>query len=472
MTVAEFEKLIVEQMQHQPTDQQRALIGALARFCSHDTDALSAFIINGYAGTGKTSVIGALVKALKLVRRNVVLLAPTGRAAKVLSTFAQNKAYTIHRVIYQTDIVGSRLIGIASNPFKNAIFIIDEASMIGQNDGENLLDDLIHYIYGNGEDCRAIFLGDTAQLPPVGCDRSPAMSPAILKSYGLKVSRAVMTRTVRQASASGILYNATALRMAMAQSGLPENPIPLTPPRLRVSAFDDVASVDIEDLEDDLASSYSRHGISATTLITRSNRRATQFNLAIRNNILGKEEIIERGEPLMIAKNNYHWIAKVSKGDFIANGDTAIIEAVYGFEKIGDLNFADVRLAMPDRDISFDCKIILDSLTSDTPSLTPEVENRLVEIALRDVTIDTVNDPLKRARVIKADPYYNAIRVKYAYAVTCHKAQGGQWESVFIDMAGIGAEATVTTEFYRWLYTAVTRAVDRVTFIAPTVEVK
>ncbi len=469
MTIEEFAQLTCNRMNHEPTHQQRALIEALARFCSRDANPLGVFLLNGYAGTGKTSVVGALVKALAAVKRDVVLLAPTGRAAKILSSFASRQAYTIHRKIYQGDIVGSSFTGnLASNPHHNAIFIVDEASMIGNSSTEgsdNLLDDLVQYVYGYGDNCRMILLGDTAQLPPVGCDRSPAMSPDVLRGMGLKVTRAVLTATVRQANSSGILYNSTRLRTDMAQS-LAANPdAPLLPPNLQFDSFPDVSVTTVQELEDDLSTAYSTYGIDNTILITRSNKRAMQFNLAIRSQILDKENYIERDEPLLIVKNNYHWASKVRRGEFIANGDIAVINTIYGYENRGFLRFADVNLSLLDRDLTLDCKIILSSLNSETASLTSEHEQMLLNLALRDASPDQLNDPYQRARILKSDPYYNALRVKYAYTLTCHKAQGGQWDSVFIDMVGISDEATRTIDFYRWLYTAITRATTRLTFI-------
>lgn len=469
MTIEEFAQLVCDRMNHEPTHQQRALIEALARFCSKEASPTGVFLLNGYAGTGKTSVVGALVQALALVRRDVVLLAPTGRAAKVLSRFSGRQAYTIHRKIYQGDIMsGGRSMNLAGNPHRNAVFIVDEASMIGDSSGDgndSLLDDLVQYVYGYGDNCRMILLGDTAQLPPVGCDRSPAMSPAVLRGMGQKVTRAVLTATVRQASESGILYNSTRLRTIMAESlaNNPEGPLPV--PDLRFDSFPDVAVTTAQDLQDDLSTAYSTYGIDNTIVITRSNRRAMLFNLAIRSQILDRESYIERGEPLLIAKNNYHWAAKVRRGEFIANGDIATINTIYGYENRGFLRFADVSLSFADRDLTIDCKLILNSLNSETTALTAEHEQMLLNLALQGATPEQLNDPYKRTRILKADPYYNALRVKYAYTLTCHKSQGGQWDSVFIDMAGISDEATRTLNFYRWLYTAITRATTRLTFI-------
>lgn len=464
MELNEFTNLVVGSMGVEPTGQQRALIDALVRFCSGATPRLSVFVLNGYAGTGKTSVVAALVKALRAVRYPTVLLAPTGRAAKVLSAMASKQALTIHRKIYRTEQGGNTvaIAGVADNPHRNTIFIVDEASMIGGGDESTLLDDLLQYVY-NGDNCRIIFVGDTAQLPPVGCEESPAMSVTRLHNTGLRVSRAILTETVRQASDSGILYNATMLRRMMK---LPQ----LKPPKLVTKPFADVNVAGSEDLEELLDNSYRQYGIDETILITRSNARAVRFNLAIRRSILEKNTDLTRNEPVMVAKNNYYWTSKVKGADFIANGDIARIESIYATETRGYLQFADVSLTLPDRDITLDVKVILNTLNSETAGLQPEYEVQLAALARRDAGLGADADPKSIARALKESPYYNALRVKYAYAVTCHKAQGGQWESVFVDMAGISSEAVVTMDFYRWLYTAITRARTRLTFVAPSVE--
>lgn len=462
----QFRSTVVDALGVEPTDQQRALIDALCRFCSPAAPPLSVFLLNGYAGTGKTSVIAALVKALGRSNCPTVLLAPTGRAAKVLSSFAGKKAFTIHRKIYRSDMLGNTvaIAGVADNPHSGTIFIVDEASMIGSSESHSLLDDLVQYVY-SGDNCRMILLGDTAQLPPVGCSESPAMSVARLSALGLRVSRAVLTRTVRQTSRSGILYNATSLRRAMKT-----DPLPI--PQLRVTPFSDVRSISAEELQDSLSSSYSSYGINNTILITRSNKRAMEFNMAIRRTILEKEEELSRGEPLLIAKNNYFWTSKIKNADFIANGDIAIVDKIYGTEIRGLLRFADVSLTFPDRDLSFDAKIILNTLNSETAGLNPEHEQMLLRQTMATIDTGTVLSQTAQAKAMKTDPYFNALRVKYAYAVTCHKAQGGQWDSVFVDMGYISAESVTTTDFYRWLYTATSRAKKCLTYISPTIPVR
>ncbi|MBD5213540.1 MAG: AAA family ATPase [Bacteroidales bacterium] len=449
----------------EPTRQQLTLAAALARFCSPQTPSDSVFILNGYAGTGKTTMIGALVKALPGVGLKAVLLAPTGRAAKVLSAHAGHPASTIHRRIYRHAAPGSAghtaglyRIGIAENRSSNTIFIVDEASMIADDPEGSLLADLIHYVF-TGTNCRLILSGDTAQLPPPGSDFSPAMEPETFRRMRLHVMRATMTATVRQTSTSGILYNATLLRRNIQQT-------PIPPPRLRQRPFADVRAISYEDLPDSLSSAYSEDGTAGTLLITRSNSRAVKFNLAIRSQILDYETELVAGEPLMIAKNNYFWTRSVKGIDFIANGDTAIVERVYGTEVRGLVRFADVALRFPDHDITIDTKILLSALTCEAPALTRELADDLLHAVTEYPPGSRTPGPVPVVDM-RNDPYYNALQVKYAYAVTCHKAQGGQWRSVFVDMANLQPDALTSLDFYRWLYTATTRAVDTLTYIAP-----
>lgn len=467
MDINEFAERIFLNLPYDPTDQQISLIAALARFCSPVSPGYSVFLLNGYAGTGKTSLTGALVRALREAEVPVVLLAPTGRAAKVFGRFAGFQASTIHRRIYRgtEGMMNDFSADVADNPLTGAVFIVDEASMIGNGSGDpmsrNLLEDLIHYVY-SGEGCRMILLGDTAQLPPVGCRESPAMSVDILKSFGLRITKAVMTKVVRQRRRSGILYNATKLRKNMLLTPLPE-------PELVIDRFPDVVSVSGEELEDEISASFTENGITETLVVTRSNRQATRFNLAIRANILYREEELSREELLLVAKNNYLWSARVKGLDFVANGDTAIVDAIYGTEEKYGFRFADVNLRLPDRDLSFDCKILLDTLVSDTASLEPERYQSLYMSALNDPDLFTPSTPVRtRMRILRSDPYVNALQVKYGYAVTCHKAQGGQWKNVFVDVGYVPPEAYESLEFYRWLYTAVTRATDRLALINPS----
>lgn len=464
--ITEFAERIYLNLPYSPNEQQIELIAALARFCSPLVPDDMVFLLNGYAGTGKTSVTGALVKALREVHVPVVLLAPTGRAAKVFSSFAGFPATTIHRRIYRgaDGAFGYASGDVAPNPSRGAVFIVDEASMIGADSdgGRNLLEDLIQYVY-SGEGCRMILLGDKAQLPPVGCDESPAMSPETLRSYGLRVVRAVMTKVVRQVGHSGILYNATWLRKAMLLPELPE-------PQFRLRGFSDVEAVSGDDLQDSLEAAYSRSGADETIIITRSNRRATQFNLAIRSTILDRNEELTRGERLLVAKNNYLWGAKVEGVDFIANGDVAVVKEIHSVEPRYGLRFADATLTLPDRDVDVECKLVLDALVSDTPALAPELVARLYEGVMNDRELfpEGMAESARR-KELKRNKYFNALQVKYAYAVTCHKSQGGQWAEVFVDMGFIPPEAR-GIDFFRWLYTSVTRATQHLYIINPDIK--
>ena len=458
----EFAERIYLNLPYDPNSQQIQLIAALAQFCSPQMRDMSVFLLAGYAGTGKTSLTGALVRALREINVPVVLLAPTGRAAKVFGAFARYPASTIHRRIYRGNEAGLMTFGgeVAENTLENAVFIVDEASMIGDGrgagDNTDLLEDLIQYVY-SGPGCRMILLGDTAQL---GCSQSPAMNPDVLRGYGLHVTRAVMTEVVRQKARSGILYNATWLRRAMLREPLPQ-------PKLTLDRFPDALTVAGEELEDTISAAFNKYGVGETLLVTRSNKRAVQYNLAIRSRILGMEEELVRGDRLMVAKNNYLWSAKVRGLEFVANGDMAEVESITGTEERYGLRFADVRLRLPDRDISLDCKIMLDTLTGDAPALEQLRFNELYNRLLNDPELFPPAMSVKaRMRCLRSDPYLNALQVKYAYAVTCHKAQGGQWPAVFVDIGYVPPEGA-GLDLYRWLYTAVTRATTRLYVINP-----
>lgn len=470
MDLNEFAERIFLNLPYGPNHQQIELIAALARFCAPQRPGYSVFLLNGYAGTGKTSLTSALVRALHEAGVPVVLMAPTGRAAKVFSRFAGYAASTIHRRIYRGSdgTMMSYAADVAENSLTDAVFIVDEASMIGDSvtsadsfTSRNLLEDLIHYVY-SGEGCRMILLGDTAQLPPVGCTRSPAMDPDVLRSYGLHVTRAIMTQVVRQSSLSGILGNATWLRRAMLREPLPQ-------PCLRIGTWNDVKTVEGQELEDEISYCYNDAGQNETLIVTRSNKRAVAFNMAVRTNILGREELLCRDELLLVAKNNYLWSAKIKGLDFVANGDSAVVDYIYGTEEKYGFHFADVNLRLTDRDVAFDCKILLDALLSETPALEPARYNQLYMAALNDDELFTPATPVKtRMRMLRSDPYVNALQVKYGYAVTCHKAQGGQWKEVFVDVGYVPPEAYTTSDFYRWLYTAVTRATTRLWLVNPS----
>lgn len=464
MTVDEFAASVTANLSYSPNKQQELLIGALSRFCSSASPSDSVFIINGYAGTGKTSLTGALVKSLVSVRRPVVLLAPTGRAAKVFSAHAGHPAYTIHRKIYRGptgDLTGGNTM-MQRNTLSNAVFIVDEASMIGDSTSEgntSLLEDLVEYVF-TGDNCRLILIGDVAQLPPVGSTDSPAMSAATFKRLGLHVSRATITDTARQAADSGILRNATWLRRAMLVDPLPT-------PRLVTDGYDDVHAIEGDDVVDVIGECYRADGAGETIVVTRSNKRATAFNLGIRTRILDLEEELCKGERLLVAKNNYMWSAKIKELDFIANGDVGVVTAIHSVEERYGFRFANITLNLPDRDTDVECRIFLDTLTDESSSIDREKMQQLAEACMADPERNSPDLSWEqRLRRLRTDPYFNALQVKYAYAVTCHKAQGAQWANVVVDLGGIAPESR-GLDFYRWLYTATSRATRRLFFLNP-----
>ena len=461
---------------YNPNDQQVQVIAALASFClrppgQYDT----VFILNGYAGTGKTSIMGALVRNLASNGIRTVLLAPTGRAAKVLAANAGSRqTFTIHRRIYAHTAApdGTYSAPLRENPYSHAVFIVDEASMIGAGDenGRNLIEDLVQFVY-SGVNCRMILLGDTAQLPPVGAAVSPAMNPDTFRSLGIRVTRATLTETARQAAGSGILYNATALRRAMRRDDA-------LVPHLTLPPFTDIRAVSSEDLPAILESAYADDP-DDTILITRSNRRAAEYNNAIRTSILYREEEISRGDALIVGKNHYFNGDRPAGTDFLANGDILTVERVIGTEtRYGGLRFADitVRLSRSGTDpgdsgdevpVVFDTKIILDCLASTEAGLPRTAYEKLWYGAMTDPEfVGEGASDAARQRSLRSNPYWNALQVKFAYAVTCHKAQGGQWKNVFIDLGYIPDEA-LGVEFYRWLYTAITRARTSLWLISP-----
>ena len=455
--------LLVRQIEsclpYTPNREQRQLLGMLAEFVL-DGRSDSLFLLRGYAGTGKTSLVGALVKTMTQLQRKVVLLAPTGRAAKVFARYAAHPAYTIHRKIYRQKSYSPDMEGflIGDNLSKHTLFIVDEASMIANAAGDGavygsgrLLDDLVEYVY-SGEDCRLILLGDTAQLPPVGQEQSPALDAAFLKGYGLQILEYELREVARQATESGILYNATRLRENMEVS-------PLPCPCLSVNRFPDVEALSGEYLVERIADSYDRVGLDETIVITRSNKRANIFNQGIRNQILYREEELTAGDLLLVAKNNYVWGKEYKEIDFIANGDVARVVRVSRQTELYGFSFADVQLYFPDLEVEIEAKILLDTLSSDSPSLTREQQESLFSQVMADYNdVTTKREKMKR---LKADPWFNALQVKYAYGVTCHKAQGGQWKHVYVDMGYI-RQNVVSLDFYRWLYTAFTRATEKI----------
>lgn len=404
--------------------------------------------------------MSALVKTLGEVGRKCVLLAPTGRAAKVFSLYSHHPAYTIHRRIYRQRVFSGDMenFTLNTNLHRQTLFIVDEASMIA-NEGLSgasfgtgrLLDDLIEYVY-SVPGCSLMLVGDTAQLPPVGEEQSPALSVPVLQGYGLEVTECLLTQVVRQAADSGILYNATLLRHSIMKDacfGLPS---------VRIGKFPDVKVIQGGDLIEAISDSYDKVGMDETIIICRSNKRANLYNRGIRNTILYREDELNAGDVLMVAKNNYFWGADCKELDFIANGDVAVVRRVRRVREMYGFRFADVVLRFPDYgDLELEVTLLLDTLHTDFPSLPREQGEKLFEAVFEDYAY--LSSKRERIKKIKEDPYYNALQVKYAYAVTCHKAQGGQWQRVFLDQ-GYLTDEMVSPDYYRWLYTAFTRATE------------
>lgn len=441
------------------TVSQKKVVENLSEYLS-SPDYSSIFILNGYAGTGKTTLIAALVQVLRAMNIPCVLLAPTGRAAKVLAQYSGTEAHTIHKRIYRqrTNADYESKYSLDINREKGCVFIVDETSMLSDStpDGQifgsgSLLEDLITYVR-SGRQCRLILVGDDAQLPPVGADRSPALDAAAMRSYG-EVVYSSMTDVVRQDAASGILRNATALRQMLERGEVEVPHIDLNYP--------DIESIGGGEFLECLEDAYARYGRDETIVITRSNKRANRFNEGIRRYILSTEEQIESGDRLMVVKNNYYYTERMEKSpmSFIANGDIALLKRIRRFEDFYGFHFADAVLSFGDYgDTEIECKILLDTLSSESPSLTREQSRQLFDEVEKDY-MDTASR-LKRFRQIRENPHYNALQVKFAYAVTCHKAQGGQWRAVFVDRCLFGDEP-MTRDMLRWLYTAVTRATEK-----------
>lgn len=451
-----FLNQIKQNFRFEPTVEQAAALDLITDFLfSRVSDSI--FLLKGYAGTGKSSLIGALVKTMTDFEQKTVLLAPTGRAAKVFSGYSSHPAFTIHKKIYRQKRFSGEASGFVpmDNLHKDTLFIVDEASMIS-NDGIDsfsfgsgrVLDDLVHYVYG-GENCRLLLIGDEAQLPPVMQESSPALQIDILKGYGLDVTSTTMTQIVRQAQNSGILFNATQIRNALL-----ENTTELFP-KLKLEGFKDIRKVSGEDLIDEISAAYDRDGIEETMIISRSNKRANIYNEGVRNRILYREEELSSGDMLMVTKNNYFWTENIEQVDFLANGELLEVLRVRRTQEVYGFRFCDVLVKHPDYDIELEIKILIDTLHSETTGLSQEKNAELFYNVLEDYSeVTTQNGKMQK---MKVDPFYNAVQVKYGYAVTCHKAQGGEWTNVFLDIGYI-TEEHLGINFYRWLYTALTRS--------------
>ena len=473
MVVDELKYKILQQFGFPPTQEQANALDVFARFLT-DRNPQVVMILRGSAGTGKTSLSGAIVRTLQAIRQKVMLLAPTGRAAKVFSLNSGTPAYTIHRRIYReksfSGVDGQ--FNLNDNLFTDTLFMVDEASMVanmglgGMNFGSGcLLDDLVHFVY-QGRNDRLMLIGDKAQLPPVGEEESPALNAAMLQGYGLTVYECDLNEVLRQSEQSGILYNATMIRQMITHDDITQLP------KIRFTGFSDIKPMPGAELIEALADSYHHVGLDDTIVVTRSNKRANIFNQGIRNMVLDREEELSQGDILMIVKNNYYWMEeerkKIKEKDnqvpsneipaFLANGDRAKVLKVRRRIDLYGFRFATLLLQFPDYgNYEQEATVLLDTLTSEAPALTHEQQEQLflqIEEDYQDVPLKT-----DRMKAIRQDQFYNALQVKFAYAVTCHKAQGGQWAHVYVDQ-GYMTDDMLTPDYIHWLYTAFTRATE------------
>ena len=445
-----------------PTAEQEYALDVFARFMT-DSDDQVVMIMRGSAGTGKTTLAGAIVRAMAALKQKMILLAPTGRAAKVFSLNAGHVAYTIHRRIYRQKSAGDlSSFNLNDNLNRDTLFIIDEASMIAnQGYGDSafgsgcLLDDLMTFVYqsGRGSNCRMLLIGDKAQLPPVGEDESPALMADVLRCYGMRVYECDLNQVLRQGEESGILWNATQIRQMITHDEMTQLP------KIRFAGFADIQMVPGGELIDALSTSYYRVGTDETIVITRSNKRANIYNQGIRNQVLDREDELCRGDQLMIVKNNYFWTEESKEIPFIANGDIAVVQRVRHVHELYGFRFAEVTMQLPDYDdFELTATVCLDTLTSEVPALTHEQQEQLYNAVMEDYA--DIPQKTERIKKMKTDGYYNALQVKFAYAVTCHKAQGGQWAHVYLDQ-GFMIDDMLTPDYIHWLYTAFTRATEQ-----------
>ena len=464
----EFKFRIREAMGMVPTAEQEHAIDVFSLFMT-DRDDHVVMILRGSAGTGKTTLAGAIVRAMNVLKQKMILLAPTGRAAKVFALNAGHPAYTIHRRIYRQKSAGDiSAFNLNFNNNRDTLFMIDEASMIANQGyvesafGSGcLLDDLMQFVY-SGQNCRMVLVGDKAQLPPVGEDESPALMSDVLRAYGMKVYECDLNQVLRQSEDSGILWNATRIRTLIDDWILP---------KIRFQGFADIVRVPGDELIESLATSYSRVGMDETMVITRSNKRANIYNQGIRNTVLDREDELCRGDQLMIVKNNYYWTEQSKEISFLANGDIAVVQRVRNVQELFGFRFADVTMTLPDYDsYELTATVILDSLTTESPALSREQQEQLYNAVMEDYA----DIPLKADRIkqLKKDKYFNALQIKFAYAVTCHKAQGGQWAHVYIDQ-GYMTDDMLTPDYIHWLYTAFTRATEKLFLVNwPTTQIE
>ena len=455
-------------LRHDATPCQDTLLRTVAQFvCSDDNDIL---VVNGYAGTGKTTAVSAVISTMKEFGTKCVLLAPTGRAAKVLSSYAGQPACTVHKHIYRQKSVGGDGFGQFSlfmNKDKETLFVVDEVSLIGIDAGQqqstaafgsgNLLDDLITFVR-SGVDCKLILIGDSAQLPPIGLDASPALLKDYMSMQG-GTAFAELTTVVRQQKESGILYNATMIRQLLSELEYGPGIMDMCDLGLETRQFDDIGRITGGDLIETISDAYSKYGEDETVILCRSNKRAIKYNLGVRSTVQFKEERLVRDDKLMIVKNCYQFLDGVEGIDYIANGDIAKLQKISRYEERYGLHFAEARISFPDYDDQeITAKVILDTLESENASLTYEQSNMLYNGVNEDYA--HITSKKKRYEAVREDKYYNALQLKYANAITCHKSQGGQWKCVFIDNAFWQEE--LTADDLKWLYTAITRATEKV----------
>ena len=497
MTIQEFIGRIVAEFGFEPTADQASALRVFAAFLADRRDGC-AMVLRGSAGTGKTSLTGAMMRTMVRLGQHLQLMAPTGRAAKVLSQSSGLPAYTIHRKIYREKAYRGLdgLFNLAENRQRNTLFVVDEASMVSRGMGGDLmgasattfgsgslLDDLVQYVY-SGAHCRLLLVGDKAQLPPVGEEEAPALSADMLQGYGLHVYECDLNEVLRQSRQSGVLYNATVIRQMVTHDETTQLP------RITFHGFADIVRVPGDELIEALATSYSRVGTDDTIVVTRSNKRATVYNMGIRGTVLDREETLCRGDMLMVVRNNYYWTERQREEqmaqamaqaaqtarqtgqpqaalstdcrptiDFLANGDRAVVQRVRNIRELYGFRFADVWLSFPDYDdTELQVVAVLDSLTTEAPALTREQHEALFASVMADYA--DIPTKAERTKALRADPYFNALQVKFAYAVTCHKAQGGQWSHVYVDQ-GYMTDDMLTPSYIHWLYTAFTRATDK-----------
>lgn len=447
--------MIASFLPFQPNKGQKELLDKLAVFMLNPAADKPLFLLRGYAGTGKTSVVAALVKTLRQLDRQVVLLAPTGRAAKVLASHAGENAHTIHKQIYRQARLGEESFGIATNNFQHTLFIVDEASMISNQREYSqfgtgcLLDDLLQYIY-SGTDCLAIFVGDDAQLPPVGQTDSAALNADYLRGYGLQVTEHVLTEVARQALESGILSNATNIRQLLCDNNCFSIPY--------INVYKDVVALNGMDLSEEIDRAYREVGVEDTMIITRTNKRMTLYNQAIRARVLYKEDLLTNGDRLMVVRNNYFATRQYDGIDFLANGDIFEVKRVRHQHELYGFQFVEVSLLSVDYEWEIDTLLWLDTLLADSQEGVYQMQQTLLERILEDYP--ELKSKKEQWKMLRENPYFNALQAKHAYAVTCHKAQGGQWKRVFVDQGMINDDM-LGKDYYRWLYTALTRASEK-----------